>query len=200
MKATALVVDRPRPEARRRREPLLADSVLGMLIFVATEVMFFAALLSAFVIIEASAGFWAPPPGVRLPVVATAGNTLILFLSGALLHAAVRRFARDGCSGRAPTLLAGTALLGEGFVLWQGYEWLGLLRYGMTMTSGLFGACFFLLIGTHGLHAAAAVVGLLWLYGKARRRTLRLDQLQAMQLFWGFVVGIWPILYVLVYF
>ncbi len=185
---------------RRRRDALLADSVFGMLIFVATEVMFFTALISAFVIIKAGAGVWEPPDGVRLPVLATAGNTLILFLSGALLLGAVRCFAREGHTGRGHVLLAWATLLGEFFVVLQGYEWLRLLHYGMTMTSGIFGACFFLLIGTHGLHAAAAVIAMMWLYVKARRNTLRLDQLQAMQIFWLFVVGIWPVLYALVYF
>ena len=117
-----------------------------------------------------------------------------------MLLGAVRRFAREGHTGRGHVLLAWATLLGEFFVVLQGYEWLRLLHYGMTMTSGIFGACFFLLIGTHGLHAAAAVIAMMWLYVKARRNTLRLDQLQAMQIFWLFVVGIWPVLYALVYF
>lgn len=185
---------------RRRREPPLADSVCGMLIFVATEVMFFTALISAFVIIKAGAGVWEPPDGVRLPVLTTALNTMVLLASGVLLHYAAGLFAHEGNAPRVQRLLSGAALLGEFFVLFQGFEWIGLIRYGMTMTSGIFGACFFLLIGIHGIHAAAAVVAMIWAYVKLRKGTLRLDQLRALQIFWYFVVGIWPILYVLVYF
>jgi cytochrome c oxidase subunit III len=58
----------------------------------------------------------------------------------------------------------------------------------------------FLLIGTHGLHAAAAALALISLYVQLRRGTLKLDHLRAMQIFWYFVVGIWPVLYGLVYF
>jgi heme/copper-type cytochrome/quinol oxidase subunit 3 len=185
---------------RGRRQPALADGVFGMLIFVATEAMFFTALISAFVIIKAGVDLWSPPPGVRLPVIATACNTAILLLSAAFLHRAGRAFSNGKDRALVRTLLGGAALLGSAFVLFQGYEWVRLTHYGMTVTSGIFGACFFLLIGTHGLHAAAAALALISLYVQLRRGTLKLDHLRAMQIFWYFVVGIWPVLYGLVYF
>jgi heme/copper-type cytochrome/quinol oxidase subunit 3 len=171
-----------------------------MLIFVATEVMFFTALISAFIIIKAGVQPWTPPVGVRLPVLATAANTVLLCLSGVLLHQASRRCTRDGLTPGAQTLLGSAALLGSCFVFFQGVEWLRLVAYGMTMTSDIFGACFFLLIGTHGLHAAAAAIALVSLYRRSRHQALRREHLQAMEVFWYFVVGIWPILYGLVYF
>jgi heme/copper-type cytochrome/quinol oxidase subunit 3 len=184
----------------RCRQPLLADSVFGMLIFVATEVMFFTALISAFVIIKAGADVWEPPAGVRLPVLATALNSAVLLASGVLLHYAAGFFAHEGNTTRVQKLLSAATLLGEFFVLFQGYEWIGLIRYGMTMTSGVFGACFFLLIGMHGIHAAAAVVAMIWSSVKLLKNELRRDHLRALQIFWYFVVGIWPVLYMLVYF
>ena len=185
---------------RRRRAPLLADSVFGMLIFVATEAMFFTALISAFVIIKAGVTVWAPPLGVRLAVIATASNTLLLLLSAVLLQQAGHLFATEGSTPRVQTLFSSAALLGTCFALFQGYEWLRLIDYGMTMTSGIFGACFFLLIGTHGLHAVAAVTAMTYLSVRLKRHKLRLEQVRAMQIFWYFVVGIWPVLYGLVYF
>jgi cytochrome c oxidase subunit 3 len=200
MKATSLASRNLTAGVYSRRAPLLADSVFGMLIFVATEVMYFTALISAFVIIKAGVEPWTPPVGVRLPVVATASNTALLFLSGVFLHQAGRRFAIEGASQWVRTLLGGAALLGACFVSFQGFEWMRLIAYGMTMTSGIFGACFFLLIGTHGLHAAAAAMAMVYLYMRLRRKELRPDHVQAMQVFWYFVVGIWPVLYGLVYF
>ena len=51
-----------------RREPILPNGVLGMLIFVATEIMFFSGLISAFVIGKSNAiGGWPPPGQPRLP-------------------------------------------------------------------------------------------------------------------------------------
>ena len=200
MKTITLTHRNPTIGVRSHRLPLLADSIFGMLIFVATELMFFTALISAFVIIKASIGAWAPPVGVRLPVVATALNTLLLLLSGVFLHQSGRWFAIEGHTRRVRTLLGGAAFLGECFVLIQGYEWLRLIAYGMTMTSGMFGACFFLLIGTHGLHAAVATLAMIYLLLRLTRHELRLDHLHAMQVFWYFVVGVWPVLYGLVYF
>jgi heme/copper-type cytochrome/quinol oxidase subunit 3 len=52
MKATNLASRNLTAGVHSRRAPLLADSVFGMLIFVAIEVMFFTALISAFVIIR----------------------------------------------------------------------------------------------------------------------------------------------------
>jgi heme/copper-type cytochrome/quinol oxidase subunit 3 len=171
-----------------------------MLIFVATEVMFFAALISAFVVIKSGVEPWAPPPGVRLPVIATAGNSLLLMLSAVLLYQAGRAMANTGAGARVQHLLGGAALLGGAFVTFQAYEWLRLIDYGLTMTSGIFGASFFLLIGVHGLHAAVAATALGYLYHLGRRQRLKLGHLRAMQVFWYFVVGIWPVLYGLVYF
>jgi cytochrome c oxidase subunit III len=200
MKATSLTSHNLPAAAHDRRAPLLDDSVCGMLIFVATEVMFFTALISAFVIIKAGVEPWSPPVGVRLPVVATAANTVLLCLSGVFLYQAGRRFATEGPTAGVRILFGGAALLGACFVLFQGFEWVRLIAYGMTMTSGIFGACFFLLIGTHGLHAAAAATAMVHLYRRLIRHQLRPDQLRAMQVFWYFVVGIWPVLYGLVYF
>jgi cytochrome c oxidase subunit III len=200
MKATTLTSRSLTAGVHGRRAPLLADSVFGMLIFVATEVMFFTGLISAFVIIKAGIDPWTPPVGVRLPVVATASNTALLLLSGVFLHQAGRWFAAECNTQRVRTLLGSAALLGACFVLFQGYEWMRLITYGMTMTSGIFGACFFLLIGTHGFHAASAAMAMVYLYSRLTRNELRPDHLRAMQVFWYFVVGIWPVLYGLVYF
>lgn len=183
----------------RRREPLVPSPVLGMLIFVATEVMFFTALLSAFLIIKAGSPNWAPPGDVTLPVTATALNTGVLFASGVLLYLAGRALTRAKDWERATTLTGWATILGACFVCFQGMEWVKLIHYGMTMSSGVFGACFYLLIGSHAVHALAGVVGLLQQCLRLRTEHLVIASFQAMQIFWFFVVGVWPILYVLVY-
>jgi heme/copper-type cytochrome/quinol oxidase subunit 3 len=130
---------------------------------------------------------------VRLPVVGTALNTVLLLLSGVLLHQAGRWFATEDNTTLVRTLLGGTAVSGVCFILVQGYEWMRLIAYGMTMTSGILGACCFLFIGMHGFHAAAAALTMVYRYIRLTRNTLRLDHVRAMQVFWYFVVGIWPV-------
>ena len=177
----------------------LSNPVLATLIFVCSEVMFFAALISSFLIIKAGSGVvFVPPAQVKLPVIATGLNTAVLFLSGYLLHLAVVKFGRSEERERALRFFAMAIFCGAVFVCCQGYEWIKLLSYGMSMTSGIFAACFFLLIGSHGLHAAATVIIMFYFYIK--REHLRLDNLKALRIFWFFVVGVWPLLYGLVYF
>jgi heme/copper-type cytochrome/quinol oxidase subunit 3 len=173
--------------------------VLGTLIFVITEVMFFAALISGYLVIRAGAGLrWVPPADVRLPVEATAINTLALLISGILMVLATRLFV--GARAKARWAFIGAMVLGAAFVVLQGQEWLKLISAGMTMLSGVFAACFFLLIGTHGLHAFSAIIAMAYLLIRMRKGDLRLEHMKAMTVYWLFIVLIWPVLYRLVYF
>lgn len=181
------------------RRPALPNAVLGMLIFIATEVMFFTALISAFLVIRRERVTWALPAGIQLPVLTTGLNTLVLIASGAFLLWAGREFARHRTSSAQSWLLR-SFLFGGVFVGVQGYEWLQLGKFGLSATEHIFGALFFLIIGSHALHVLAGLVGLGMMYWKLRRNTLRLPNLRAMQMYWSLVVLIWPILYTLVYF
>ena len=180
-----------------RTTPLLTNVELGTLIFICSELMFFAALISAFLIIKAGRGeAFVLPSHVTLPVLATGLNTAVLLVSGYLLHLAVVKWEEARHAGE--NFLLAAIIGGAVFVTAQGYEWVKLLSYGMTMTSGIFAACFFLLVGAHALHAAVTVLVMLLCYW--RRAHLTLVSLRALRLFWLFVVGIWPLLYGLVYF
>lgn len=183
------------PDATKR----LPNSVLGVVIFVVCEIMFFAGLMSAHTIAKATVlgGVWPPVGQPRLPVEHTAFNTAILLLSGALLLVASRR-ARDGYD-RALSYLAGAIATGIAFVLLQGVEWVALLREGLTMTSSAHGAFFYLIVGAHALHAVVAIAVLTAIYFPMRRGTLAPSTFAATQVFWYFVVLLWPVIYLRVY-
>jgi len=183
--------------ARVGREPLISNAVLGMLLFVFSEIMMFTGLLSAVTIARASAAQWPPPGQARLPIEATAFNTVVLLASGAYLWLAARAY-RD-TPRRANRLLLTSMLLGAFFVCFQGYEWVGLLKEGLTLTSSRHGAFFYVIVGAHALHALAGLTVLTAAYLKLRSKRLAPDFLAATQGFWFFVVGLWPFLYVRVY-
>jgi cytochrome c oxidase subunit III len=180
-----------------RTTPLLPNPVMAMLIFVVVEVMMFAGFISAFVISKAQFNVWPPPGQPRLPVEATAVNTLVLLASGILLFVAGRKFAKDPKSARLWLLIP--LVMGICFVGFQGIEWFRLLSAGLTMYSGSYGSFFYMIVGMHALHAWAAIKVLLYLYVLALRGKLTTNALWTGQIFWYFVVGIWPILYILVY-
>jgi cytochrome c oxidase subunit 3 len=181
-----------------RREPVLPNGVLGMLLFVATEVMFFSGLISAFVIGKSNAiGGWPPPGQPRLPIEETALNTVALLASGVALYFANRAFKND--SPNTKRLLLLSIALGGFFVLFQGAEWVALIGEGLTLTSGQLGGFFYLLVGTHALHVAAGFLILLYTYRRLSRDDLDRFTFWPAQIFWYFVVGVWPILYWQVY-
>ncbi len=183
-----------------RRTRIAEDGVFGMALFVFVEVMLFAGFISAFVVVENTAlpGMWPPPGQPRLPVATTAFNTLALFASGVFLFLSQRAFQR-GAQAVAARWLGIAVLLGAFFVGFQGIEWARLLSQGLTLTSSQLGAFFYVIVGAHALHAVSALVllALQWRALKAQRLTR--SAFGAGQLFWYFVVLIWPVIYVQVY-
>ena len=181
-----------------RRVQVVSNAVLGTLIFVIIETMLFAGLISAYLIVKTSSlGAWPPPGQPRLPVGETALNTVALLMSGALLFLAHRMFRADPTRAKLPLL--GSILLGAFFVIFQGIEWAALLREGLTITSSTHGSFFYLIVGMHALHAVAALVVLSYVWLLLRRASLNTSMFHGAQIFWYFVVGLWPILYAQVY-
>jgi heme/copper-type cytochrome/quinol oxidase subunit 3 len=194
MEQTVRVV---RPRARREVVP---NGLLGMVIFVGTEVMFFAGLISAFTISKAGApsDAWNLPAGQMLPLASTAVNTAALFVSGALVWVARRQY-RARSSAATQTLLAAT-FFGALFVMLQGREWVSLIGHGVTLRSSALGAFFYVIVGTHAVHAVAALVALGVAWWRLRAGRLSDGFFLAAQTFWFFVVLIWPVIYARVYF
>ena len=182
-----------------RREPLVSNGVLGMLVFIFTEVMFFAGLISAHSIVRTQqAGVMWPPFGQpRLPVEETAVNTAALLVSGIVLVIAWFAFRREHSSARIP--LALSILLGGFFVWFQGLEWAALLGEGLTLQSSSYGGFFYLIVGSHAVHAVAALAGMVWAWLRLDKGELTGSQLATVSAFWYFVVLVWPVLYVKVY-
>jgi len=182
------------------RRPI--DNVqVAMLFLIAGEVMFFAALVSGFFVLRMAAPLWPPPLQPRLPIAVTGLNTLVLVGSSVALVRATRALGAGDRGGliRGLTLTAG---LGALFLLIQGYEWMRLIGYGLTMSSGAYGGTFYTVIGTHAAHVLAALVWLsvtLLLAARGRFLDGRTAVLRACAIYWHFVVALWPVLYVSVY-
>lgn len=176
---------------------VVSNGVLGMSLFVLTEIMLFAGMISVFNIVRASAVVWPPPDQPRLPVEETAVNTLALLASGVCVYLAQRRFAESRPSARTPLTLA--LVLAAFFVLFQGYEWVSMIAQGLTLTSSSLGSFFYLIVGMHALHVVAAIAMLFQTWRRHARGWLQPSQLATTAVFWYFVVGAWPLIYWRVY-
>jgi len=174
---------------------------VALLFFMGAESMFFAALISALFILRLGMPVWPPPLQPRLPLGVTTANTVVLLCSSVAMFRAGRALARDDRL-RLVRWLTVAAILGGIFLAVQGYEWVQLVHFGLTMSSSTYGTTFYTLIGTHALHVAGALVWLVALLGLALAKRVSRERGTAVRgcvLYWNFVVGLWPILFVAVY-
>jgi len=181
--------------------PKGADPTLGVLIFIGSEVMLFAGLISAFLVSRASVPFWPPANQPRLPIAITGLNTGLLVLSGLTMWRVVHSLRRHDKTA-AMRWMGATIALGALFLAIQGSEWAGLIGFGLTMTSSLYGAMFYLIVGAHALHLAVAVAVLMFVATRVWRGRYEMDfrGVVACSVYWSFVVILWPMIYALVYF
>ncbi len=181
-------------------DPPISNARLGMLMLISAETMFFAGLLGAYVVFRVGSPAW-PSGHLYLPVGVTWVNTLVLFISCYTMHRATAalRLNHQQSSGN---WLAVTALLGTLFLGVQGYEWAQLIRDGLTISTGIYGATFYTLIGCHGLHVLAAVVWLLVVLLLTKQGAFsarRSIVVEVCAMYWYYVGALWALLFPLVY-
>lgn len=185
----------------RPNAPVGANAWLAVLIFLGAEAMFFAGLIGAYIVFRLGSPVWPPPFQPRLPTGVTGVNTVILVISAVTMRLGLRAMA-VGNRGQLSRLLSLTALCGAIFLTIQGFEWIRLIHFGLTVSSSVYGSLFYTLIGFHGLHVLGALVWLLIVFALASKGYFTREQhvgLQTCAMYWTFVVALWPVLYGLVY-
>ncbi len=172
--------------------------VMGMVLFVAGESMFFAALFAAYFSVRAAAAVWPPvsvgTPELPIPAILTA----ILVTSSIVLQFALRAIRR----GRAATferLLALTILLGVSFLALQAYDY-SQLTFGIK--DGIYPSLFYVMTGLHMAHVVGGVV-LLSIVGAqsvtGQVSSAHHDSAVAATIYWDFVDIVWICLFLVYY-
>jgi heme/copper-type cytochrome/quinol oxidase subunit 3 len=161
---------------------------IGMWVFLVTDAMGFAALLTAYAVLRVDADAW-PDPHQRLAIGGTALMTLALVSSSFTMTLAVRA-ARAGREGARAAWLAVTVALGAGFLAGQALEYHHLHASALAMRLGAdqFASTFYVLTGFHGAHVAAGVILLAALLATRVRAP---GKLEVAALFWHFVDLAW---------
>ncbi len=189
------------PPPVRPNMPIGSNAWLAVLMFVGAEAMFFAGLIGAFLVFRLSAAIWPPPFQPRLAVGVTGVNTAILLISAVTMRWSLNS-ARSADLGKLIRYVGLTAMLGAVFLAVQGYEWMKLIHFGLTVSSSVYGGLFYTLIGFHALHVAGALIWLLVVCAQAKQGRFSKAShvgLQTCAMYWTFVVALWPVLYGLVY-
>jgi cytochrome c oxidase subunit III len=189
----------PAPSERVVRAPReVSGPVLGMILFVASEAMFFAAFFGAFFTIRASSDVWPPKGTVPLKIDIAAILTAILISSSVVLQLAIVSI-RRGKTQRATVLLGVTVLLGIVFLALQLYDY---SQLGFGVKDGTFGTLFYVMTAIHMAHVFGGVVFLTLVFGQAASGALSRsghDSLEAGSIYWHFVDVVWICLFTVFY-
>ncbi|HEY0079725.1 MAG TPA: cytochrome c oxidase subunit 3 [Pyrinomonadaceae bacterium] len=185
-----------------RRESDAAERYrIGMWVALASIVMLFTALTSAYIVRSGISNDWRP---LALPPFLWVSTALIV--ASSLLIETGRRKARSGDIKAARTRLFLTLLLGLGFIASQLLVWRQLVAEGVYLKSNPHSSFFYVLTGLHGLHVLGGIVGLNYLLLRARRETggteaerNRLSAIDSVTLYWHFMDGLWIYLLVLLF-
>ncbi len=168
----------------------------GMWVFLVSEIMFFTGLIGSYIVLRLGATSW-PKPGEILNTPLLGLNTLVL-LSSSLTMALALHAAQQDCQGALKRNLLLTAALGTSFLLIKGYDYVHMWHKGFTISSSLFGSCYYLLTGFHGLHVLSGVILLVYLWAAASRGVFSAAQYGRIEysgLYWHFIDIVWVVLF-----
>lgn len=196
----------------------IGNPVLGMLLFITSEVMFFAGLFAAYFSIRANfidldgVHRWPPDKYAELlnPFALTTHSgllnlilpaTIILVLSSFTCQMGLNAIKRGDRTGFIRNFSV-TLVLGVIFLLLQAYDYSVLIGEGLTMGATTFGTTYFTLTGFHGAHVFGGVLmlGVVAYRGMAGQFSAKHhDMVEATALYWHFVDVVWILLFSILY-
>ena len=172
--------------------------VLGMFLFIASEVMLFGAFFTAYFFVRVTAGTPWPTPPFHLPIYVAGINTAILVTSSFTVHWALQSIKRDNHAGLKAGLVL-TFLMGLTFLLTQILEY---SRIGFAPKDGAFPTIFYCLTGLHGAHVFVGLTLLAFATTRAFRGHYSAAHHHGVEIpgiYWHFVDVMWIVVYTTVY-
>ncbi len=138
----------------------IPNKKLFMWAFLASDCMFFGALISTHLIYRLHPPAGSPNVKEIFSIELTSFSTFILLMSSLLMALAVNAIQKGNLKSTRQTIL-GTIFFGLIFLGCQVYEFTHFVHeYDLTLSNSMFGSTFYVLTGTHGCHVA---IGVLWL-------------------------------------
>ena len=186
---------------------------VGTIVWLSSELMFFAALFAAYFTIRAVNGPLWEQSTAELNVTFSAVNTTILVLSSVTCQLGVFQ-AEKGIVGRTGKLLQVrlwglrewfvlTYIMGAIFIAGQAFEYVELVHQGITIPASSYGTVFYLTTGFHGLHVSGGLVAFLFVLGRTfmARRFTHEQAVTAIVVsyYWHFVDVVWIGLFATIY-
>jgi heme/copper-type cytochrome/quinol oxidase subunit 3 len=191
------------PPAERAPGAGVYNEKLGMWVFLASEVMFFTALIGSYVIIRVGhpEAWTGHPRTTPLNIPVTAVNTFLLICSSVTM---VKAFAaaQDGLQRQLRRWLVATCFIGATFVSVQVFEYRKLISEGFVPSASVFGSTFYTMTGFHGFHVTMGVICMIFVTIRAFLGRYTAEDhrgVEVIGLYWHFVDLVWIILFTIVY-
>jgi len=172
--------------------------VLGMLLFIASEIMLFGAFFTAYFFVRVVNNADWPQEPFHLPKYVAGVNTAILVTSSFTVHWALQSIKRDNRAGLRAGLFL-TLALGLVFLLTQIREY---SRVGFSPADGAFGTIFYGLTGLHGAHVFVGLTLLTFATVRAFRGHFSAEHHHGVEIpgiYWHFVDVMWIVVYATIY-
>jgi cytochrome c oxidase subunit III len=185
------------PPAANRSSRVEAP-VLGMMLFIISEIMVFAAFFTAYFFIRIAQGEPWPAHGTHLPELVAGVNTAILVSSSFTLHWAQTAIKRGNHLGLKVGMLM-TFLLGCTFLFIQINEYANI---GFAPQDSAQQTIFYSLTGLHGAHVFIGLLLLLTVTVRAFRGHFSAEEHTGVEvpgIYWHFVDIMWLVVYTTVY-
>jgi cytochrome c oxidase subunit 3 len=185
----------------------ISNPILGMILFITSEIMFFSGLFAAYFSTRAANTSttqpWPPGPFATIlnPLSLIMVATIILITSSFTCQFAVWSIRRGDRKGFIRNISI-TFVLGIVFLVLQAYDYTLLFADGLTLGSGPFGTTYFTLTGFHGAHVFGGVLmlGVILYRGMAGQFSAKHhDAIEAVSLYWHFVDVVWILLFSILY-
>ncbi|MBF6559793.1 MAG: cytochrome c oxidase subunit I [Candidatus Binataceae bacterium] len=177
----------------------LDNRKLGIWGFIGSECVFFASLISTYMVYK-SRSLGAPDASI-LNIPLTSFSTFILLMSSLLMVLALAGYQRNDRFWGNFWLL-GTAFFGLIFLGGQVFEFHEFWSKGMLYNTNLFSQCFYTLVGFHGFHVFIGVVWLVVMAIAGMRGKIgssRALSIELVGLYWHFVDIVWVVIFTLIY-
>lgn len=186
---------------------------VGTIIWLSSELMFFAALFASYFTIRAvSPDLWAQETQL-LNVPFSTANTIILVLSSVTCQLGVFAAERGQVGRKRSVLNVGgwglrewfilTYIMGAVFIGGQALEYAELIHEGVTIPSSAYGTMFYLTTGFHGIHVTGGLIAFLFVLGRTylARRFTHEQAVTAIVVsyYWHFVDVVWIGLFATIY-
>ncbi len=169
---------------------------VGVVVWLASELMFFAGLFAGWFSLRESSEVW-PPEGVELAVGRTAAATVVLIVSSFTMHGAVVA-AEHADRVKTVRWLAVTGVLGVVFLTNLGLEYAEL---DFSMSTHAYGSIFFLMTGFHGLHLFGGILFMVAVAGliTGRSKAPAAPAVEVCAYYWHFVDVVWVAMFATIY-